>query len=46
MDCVWQAGYLTLGQGLDLEAKCYAICCTSPEVIRRLEAFLEKGRNR
>lgn len=44
MDCVWQGGYLTLEQGLDLEAKCYAICCTSPEVIQALEAFLEKRR--
>ena len=44
MDCVWQAGYLTLEQGLDLEAKCYALCCTSPEVLQRLEAFLEKRR--
>ena len=42
MDCVWQAGYLTLEQGLDLEAKCYAICCTSPDVIQNLEAFLDK----
>jgi enoyl-CoA hydratase len=42
MDCVWQAGYLTLGQGLDLEAKCYALCCTSPEVVQRLEAFLKR----
>lgn len=46
MDCVWQAGYLTLDQGLDLEAKCYAICCTSPDVIQGLEAFLEKRRNK
>jgi enoyl-CoA hydratase len=46
MDCVWQAGYLTLEQGLDLEAKCYAICCTSPDVIQGLEAFLEKRRKR
>ena len=46
IDCVRQAGYLTLEQGLDLEAKCYAICCTSPEVIQGLEAFLEKRRNR
>jgi len=44
MDCVRQAGYLTLEQGLDLEAKCYTICCTSPEVTRGLEAFLEKKR--
>ncbi len=44
IDCVRQAGYLTLEQGLDLEAKCYAICCTSPEVIQGLEAFLEKRR--
>jgi enoyl-CoA hydratase len=42
MDCVWQAGDLTLGQGLDLEAKCYALCCTSPEVLERLEAFLKR----
>jgi len=46
IDCVRQAGYLTLEQGLDLEAKCYAICCTSPDVIRGLEAFLEKRRDR
>lgn len=46
IDCVRQAGYLTLEQGLDLEAKCYAICCTSPDVIRGLEAFLEKRRAR
>jgi enoyl-CoA hydratase/carnithine racemase len=46
IDCVRQAGYLTLEQGLDLEAKCYAICCTSPDVIRGLEAFLQKRRNR
>jgi enoyl-CoA hydratase len=46
MDCVWQAGYLTLEQGFDLEAKCYAICCTSPDVIQSLQAFLEKRRNR
>lgn len=44
LDCVRQAGYLTLEQGLDLEAKCYAICCSSPEVIQGLEAFLEKRR--
>lgn len=44
MDCVWQAGYLTLEQGLDLEAKCYAICCTSPDVIQNLEAFIEKRK--
>ncbi len=46
LDCVRQAGYLTLEQGLDLEAKCYAICCTSPDVIRGLEVFLEKRRNK
>jgi enoyl-CoA hydratase len=46
MDCVWQAGYLTLDQGLDLEAKCYTICCTSPDVIQGLEAFLSKRRKR
>jgi enoyl-CoA hydratase len=46
INCVWQAGYLTLEQGLDLEAKCYALCCTSPEVIQGLEAFLEKRRAR
>lgn len=46
IDCVWQAGYLTLEQGLDLEAKCYALCCTSPEVLRGLEAFLEKRRGK
>ena len=45
IDCVRQAGYLTLEQGLDLEAKCYTICCTSPEVIRGLEAFLKKRRD-
>jgi len=45
MDCVRQAGYLTLEQGLDLEAKCYAICCTSPDVLRGLEAFLKKRRD-
>jgi enoyl-CoA hydratase len=45
MDCVRQAGYLTLEQGLDLEAKCYAICCTSPDVIQGLEAFLKKRRD-
>ena len=43
MDCVWQAGYLTLDQGLDLEAKCYTICCTSPDVIQGLEAFFRNG---
>jgi enoyl-CoA hydratase len=42
MDCVWQAGYLSLGQGLDLEAKCFALCCTSSEVLKRLEAFLKR----
>jgi enoyl-CoA hydratase len=46
IDCVWQAGYLTLEQGLDLEAKCYALCCTSPEVLQGLEAFLEKRRGK
>ena len=46
IDCVWQAGYLTLEQGLDLEAKCYTICCTSPDVLRGLEAFLEKRRDK
>ena len=46
IDCVWQAGYLTLEQGLDLEAKCYDLCCTSPDVIRGLEAFLEKRRGK
>jgi enoyl-CoA hydratase len=46
MDCVRQAGYLTLEQGLDLEAKCFAICGTSPDVIQGLEAFLKKRRNR
>ncbi len=46
IDCVRQAGYMTLEQGLDLEAKCYAICCTSPDIIRGLEAFLEKTRKR
>ncbi|MGD0827753.1 MAG: enoyl-CoA hydratase/isomerase family protein [Desulfobaccales bacterium] len=46
IDCVWQAGYLTLEQGLDMEAKCYSLCCTSPDVIRGLEAFLEKRRKR
>jgi pimeloyl-ACP methyl ester carboxylesterase len=46
IDCVRQAGYLTLEQGLDLETKCYAICCTSPDVIQGLEAFLEKKRKR
>ena len=45
LDCVRQAGYLTLEQGLDLETKCYAICWTSPEVIRGLEAFLKKRRD-
>jgi len=45
MDCVRQAGYLTLEQGLDLEAKCYAICCTSPDVLQGLEAFLKKRRD-
>ena len=40
-----QAGYLTLEQGLDLEAKCYAICCTSPDVLQGLEAFLKKRRD-
>ena len=45
IDCVRQAGYLTLEQGLDLEAKCYAICCTSPDVIQGLEAFLKKRRD-
>ena len=44
MDCVWQAGYLTLEQGLDLEAKCYAICCTSPDVIQNLAVFLRNAR--
>ena len=29
-----------------LASKCYALCCTSPEVIRGLEAFLEKRRAR
>jgi enoyl-CoA hydratase len=46
IDCVWQAGYLTLEQGLDLEAKCYAICCTNRDVIHGLEAFMEKKRKR
>lgn len=46
MDCVWQAGCLTLEQCLDMEAKCYSLCCTSPEVIRGLEDFLEKRRQR
>lgn len=44
MECVRQAGYLTLEQGLELEAKCYALCCTSQDVPRRMEAFLGKSR--
>jgi enoyl-CoA hydratase len=46
LDCVREAGYLTLEQGLDLEAKCYAICCTNRDVIHGLEAFMEKKRKR
>jgi enoyl-CoA hydratase len=46
LECVRQAGHLTLEQGLELEAKCYARCCTSQEVPRRMEAFLGKGRVR
>jgi enoyl-CoA hydratase len=46
IDCVLQAGYLTLEQGLDLESKCYAICCTNPDVIHGLEAFLDKRRRK
>ncbi len=44
LECVRQAGYLTLEQGLELEAKCYALCCTSQEVPRRMEAFLGRSR--
>jgi enoyl-CoA hydratase len=44
MECVHQAGYLTLEQGLALEAKCYALCATSPDVIQGIEAFLGKRR--
>lgn len=44
LECVRQAGYLTLEQGLELEAKCYALCCASPEVPRRIEAFLGRSR--
>lgn len=44
LECVRQAGYLTLEQGLELEAKCYALCCTSQEVPRRIEAFLGRSR--
>lgn len=42
--CVRQAGYLTLEQGLELEAKCYALCCAGQEVPRRLGAFLGKSQ--
>jgi enoyl-CoA hydratase len=44
LECVRQAGYLSLEQGLELEAKCYALCCAGQEVPRRLEAFLGKSR--
>jgi enoyl-CoA hydratase/carnithine racemase len=44
LECVRQAGYLTLEQGLELEAKCYALCSASQEVPRRLEAFLGRSR--
>lgn len=44
LECVRQAGYLTLEQGLELEAKCYAMCCASQEVPRRMEAFLGRSR--
>jgi enoyl-CoA hydratase len=44
IQCVRQAGYLTLEQGLELEAKCYALCCAGQDVPRRLEAFLGKTK--
>ena len=44
IECVRQAGYLTLEQGLELEAKCYALCCAGQEVPQRLEAFLGRSQ--
>ncbi len=46
MECVRQAGDLTLEQGLDLEANCFGLLCGTEDIIEGTSAFLEKRQAR
>jgi enoyl-CoA hydratase len=42
MECVWQAGDVTLAQGMDLEAKGFGLLRDTEDFIEGTKAFLEK----
>ncbi len=44
IECVRQAGDLTLEQGLDLEANSFGLLCGTEDIVEGTEAFLEKRK--
>ena len=44
LECVGQAGDVTLEQGLDLEANCFGLLCGTEDIIEGTKAFLEKRK--
>jgi len=42
MECVWQAGDVTLEQGMDLEANGFGLLRNTEDFIEGTKAFLEK----
>ncbi len=44
MECVWQAGDVTLEQGIDLEAESFELLRDSEDFVEGTRAFLEKRK--